>query len=216
MLFRFMQECGLSLSRAYCIFPKSTNRNVQNDLLLKSRMGNWTKPLLLAGWAKIQYARDDERLHFCINLNKNIDNKVYCNANEFPNLIYCLIFQMLSVELLNVLHRLLLTRDSLASHVVIMSTVSRVVHGTRDVLARRRTESSTSDLGESEIEPGKSVVFGAMETCMCLLSRYFPSILADSEKPQPSPRLSVPSKGIAYWSHWNFWSCWSFPYLPPY
>jgi hypothetical protein len=86
MLFRFMQKCGLSSSRAYCIFLKSTNRNVQNVLLLKSRMGNWTKPLLLAGWAKIQYARDDERPHFCINLNKNIDSEVYCNANEFPNI----------------------------------------------------------------------------------------------------------------------------------
>jgi hypothetical protein len=27
---------------------------------------------------KIQYARDDERPHFCINLN-NIDNEVYCD-----------------------------------------------------------------------------------------------------------------------------------------
>ena len=104
---------------------------------------------------------------------------------------------MLSVELLNVLHRLLLTRDSLASHVVIMSTVSRVVLGARDVLARKRTESGQDDSGEVEIEPGKSVVFGAMETCMCLLSRYFPSILADSEaeKPHPSPRMHVHSKG---------------------
>jgi hypothetical protein len=34
---------------------------------------------------KIQYARDDEIPHFCINLNKNIDSEVYCNANEFPN-----------------------------------------------------------------------------------------------------------------------------------
>ena len=104
---------------------------------------------------------------------------------------------MLSVELLNVLHRLLLTRDSLASHVVIMSTVSRVVHGARDVLARKRAEGNTTDVGENEIEPGKSVVFGAMETCMCLLSRYFPAIVADSEKPRPSPRLPVHSKGAS-------------------
>jgi hypothetical protein len=30
---------------------------------------------------KIQYARDDERPHFCINLN-NIDNEVYCDFME--------------------------------------------------------------------------------------------------------------------------------------
>jgi protease II len=85
MLFRFMQKCGLSSSRAYCIFLKSTNRNVENVLLLKSWMSNWAKPLIFARWAKIQYARDDERPHFCINLNKNTDSEVYCNANEFPN-----------------------------------------------------------------------------------------------------------------------------------
>jgi hypothetical protein len=42
----------------------------------------------LAGWAKIQYARDDERLHFYKNLNKNIDNEVCVilwKSNEFPN-----------------------------------------------------------------------------------------------------------------------------------
>jgi hypothetical protein len=34
MLFRFMQKWGLSSSRAYCIFLKSTNRNVQNVLAI--------------------------------------------------------------------------------------------------------------------------------------------------------------------------------------
>ena len=34
----------------------------------------------------IQYARDDERPHFCINLNKNIDSEVYCNANDFQTI----------------------------------------------------------------------------------------------------------------------------------
>jgi hypothetical protein len=36
----------------------------------------WT--FLLVNLRKIQYARDDERPHFCINLN-NIDNEVYCD-----------------------------------------------------------------------------------------------------------------------------------------
>ena len=34
---------------------------------------------------KIQYARDDEGPHSCINQNKNIDNDLYCSSNEFPN-----------------------------------------------------------------------------------------------------------------------------------
>lgn len=107
---------------------------------------------------------------------------------------------MLSVELLNVLHRLLLTRDSLASHLVIMSTVAHVVRGSKGVLERKRAEKGITayeSLGESEIEPGKSVVFGALETCMCLLTRYFPSLIANSEveTSQPSPRLSAHKKG---------------------
>ena len=48
MLFRFMQKCGLSSSRAYRIFVKSTNRNVQNVLLLES----WTQGAPL--WVMIE------------------------------------------------------------------------------------------------------------------------------------------------------------------
>lgn len=94
------------------------------------------------------------------------------------------------------MHRLLLTLDSLASHQIIMSSVSRVVHGTREVLTKKRTKDSAVVVGEEAIEPGKSVVFGAMETCMCLLARYFPSIFKDSGKMQQNPRLSVTSKGM--------------------
>ena len=39
--------------------------------------------------ARIQQARDDEGPHFCINQNKNIDNDLYCNYNEFPNFPFC-------------------------------------------------------------------------------------------------------------------------------
>jgi hypothetical protein len=38
MLFRFMQKCGRSSSRAYCIFLKSTNRNVQNVKVMDGQL----------------------------------------------------------------------------------------------------------------------------------------------------------------------------------
>ena len=47
----------------YCICAKSTNNNSQFSkftLLFESRIGNFLKTLLLASWAKIQYARDGE------------------------------------------------------------------------------------------------------------------------------------------------------------
>ena len=48
-------------------------------------MAKFPKTLLLVSSVKIQYARDDEGPHSCINHNKNIDNDLYCSSNEFPN-----------------------------------------------------------------------------------------------------------------------------------
>jgi hypothetical protein len=77
-LFRFMQKCGLSSSRAYCIFAQPANSNgfVQLPIHDFNNRTFWT--FLLVDLRKIQYARDDERPYFCINLN-NIDNEVYCD-----------------------------------------------------------------------------------------------------------------------------------------
>jgi hypothetical protein len=72
-----MQKCGLSLSRAYCIFAQPANSNGFVQLPIHDfNRTFWT--FLLVDLRKIQYARDDERPHFCINLN-NIDNEVYCH-----------------------------------------------------------------------------------------------------------------------------------------
>jgi hypothetical protein len=77
-LFRLMQKCGLSSSRAYFIFAQPANSNgfVQLPIHNFNNRTFWT--FLLVDLRKIQYARDDERQHFCINLN-NIDNEVYCD-----------------------------------------------------------------------------------------------------------------------------------------
>jgi hypothetical protein len=77
-LFRFMQKYGLSSSRAYCIFAQPANSNgfIQLPIHDFNNRTFWT--FLLVDLRKIQYARDDERPHFCINLN-NIDNEVYCD-----------------------------------------------------------------------------------------------------------------------------------------
>ena len=50
-------------------------------------MAKFPKTLLLVSSVKIQYARDDEGPHSCINHNKNIDNDLYCSSNEFPSSI---------------------------------------------------------------------------------------------------------------------------------
>jgi hypothetical protein len=45
------------LNRSYCNFDKPTNSNTRVTQLLKSRIANFPKTLLLVDWAKIQYAR---------------------------------------------------------------------------------------------------------------------------------------------------------------
>ena len=47
---------------------------------------------------KIQYTRDDEEPHSCINQNRNIDNDLYCCSNEFPNHLAPLTFDKLKVN----------------------------------------------------------------------------------------------------------------------
>ena len=66
MLFRFMQKCGLSLSRAYCIFLKSTNRTI-----IIFMDGQLDKTVAI-GWLSKNTIRHIERPHFCINLNKKV------------------------------------------------------------------------------------------------------------------------------------------------
>ena len=63
-------------------------------------MAKFPKTLLLVSSVKIQYVRDDEGPHSCINQNKNIDNDLYCSSNEFPNHL-ALLTMVLVTSLLN-------------------------------------------------------------------------------------------------------------------
>jgi hypothetical protein len=78
-LFRFMQKCGLSSSRAYCIFAQPANSNsfVQLPIHDFNNRTFWT--FLLVDLRKIQYARDHERPYFCILPEQHSHNEVYCD-----------------------------------------------------------------------------------------------------------------------------------------
>ena len=71
------------------IIKNTTNKpmDIQVCVCVCSSRG-WLTFLKRCYWlvrVKIQYARDDEGPHFCINQNKNIDNDLYCSSNELPN-----------------------------------------------------------------------------------------------------------------------------------
>uniref|UniRef100_A0A7N6A0F2 HEAT repeat-containing protein 5B n=1 Tax=Anabas testudineus TaxID=64144 RepID=A0A7N6A0F2_ANATE len=93
--------------------------------------------------------------------------------------------QLLAVELLNVLHRLLLTRDPPAVQLQVTAVVQETIRAAQDHLQRQRSskegeKDSQASLGEGgdtgELVPGKSLVFAAMELLVFILVRHLPQL----------------------------------------
>ncbi|KAM9804332.1 HEAT repeat-containing protein 5B [Neosynchiropus ocellatus] len=94
--------------------------------------------------------------------------------------------QLLAVELLNVLHRLLLTRDPPAIQLQVTAVVQETIRAAQDQLKQQKlnTEEGEKDsqmvLGEGgeagDLVPGKSLVFAAMELLVFILVRHLPQL----------------------------------------
>lgn len=101
----------------------------------------------------------------------------------------------LAIELCNVLHRIILTRDSLEVQLLCIEILKRVIQAANESLERQKEEklSQVEDnelkteiqkdldlLGEGgeggEIVPGQSVVYAVLEVCLCLFVRQIPSM----------------------------------------
>ncbi|KAM8739166.1 LOW QUALITY PROTEIN: HEAT repeat-containing protein 5B [Acanthopagrus schlegelii] len=97
--------------------------------------------------------------------------------------------QLLAVELLNVLHRLLLTRDPPAVQLQVSAVVQETIRAAQDHLQQQRTSKGKEEEGEKdcqtslgeggdtgELVPGKSLVFAAMELLVFILVRHLPQL----------------------------------------
>uniref|UniRef100_A0A4W6CIE9 HEAT repeat-containing protein 5B n=1 Tax=Lates calcarifer TaxID=8187 RepID=A0A4W6CIE9_LATCA len=95
--------------------------------------------------------------------------------------------QLLAVELLNVLHRLLLTRDPPAVQLQVTAVVQETIRAAQDHLQRQKTskeeegekdtQPSQGEGGDTgELVPGKSLVFAAMELLVFILVRHLPQL----------------------------------------
>uniref|UniRef100_A0A3P9KXT8 HEAT repeat-containing protein 5B n=2 Tax=Oryzias latipes TaxID=8090 RepID=A0A3P9KXT8_ORYLA len=98
--------------------------------------------------------------------------------------------QLLAVELLNVLHRLLLTRDPPAVQLLVTAVVQETVRAAQDHLQQQRAnkgkeeeeseKDSQADLGDGgetgELVPGKSLVYATMELLVFILVRHLPQL----------------------------------------
>ncbi|KOC63073.1 HEAT repeat-containing protein 5B [Habropoda laboriosa] len=101
----------------------------------------------------------------------------------------------LPIELCNVLHRMLLTRESYVIQMIVMEVLKQVMKAAQKDLAERKKiklieissaheeSNETQDvdlLGEGEengeLTPGKSLVFAILEVCLCLLVRQIPAL----------------------------------------
>ncbi|NXW34325.1 HTR5B protein, partial [Phaetusa simplex] len=105
--------------------------------------------------------------------------------------------QLLGVELLSVLHRLLLTWDPPSVQLLVTGVVQQIVRAAQDYLQEKRNTLNEDDIEEKEnplalgeggasggLVPGKSLVFAAMELLMFILVRHMPHL---SSKMSDSP-----------------------------
>uniref|UniRef100_A0A8C4VKM4 HEAT repeat-containing protein 5A n=1 Tax=Gopherus evgoodei TaxID=1825980 RepID=A0A8C4VKM4_9SAUR len=102
----------------------------------------------------------------------------------------------LGVELLNVLHRLILTRESLDIQLATLEVVRQILFAAQEhVREKRRSAEEKETLpeyGEGKdtggLVPGKSLVFATLELCVCILVRQLPQL---NPKVTGSPALKV-------------------------
>ncbi|XP_023717362.1 HEAT repeat-containing protein 5B isoform X2 [Cryptotermes secundus] len=109
----------------------------------------------------------------------------------------------LGIELCNVLHRLILTRDSPSVQLMVMEVLKQVMKAAqehfdtqkkkkiKEMVPANQESRATQEvdlLGEGgstgEIIPGQSLVFAVLEVCLCLLVRQVPAL---NPLPGPTP-----------------------------
>uniref|UniRef100_A0AAR2L3B0 HEAT repeat-containing protein 5B n=1 Tax=Pygocentrus nattereri TaxID=42514 RepID=A0AAR2L3B0_PYGNA len=116
--------------------------------------------------------------------------------------------ELLAVELLNVLHRLLLTRDPPSVQLQVTAVVQETIRSAHDHLDQLRSSKGVEDGGEKEsacvveeggdtgeLQPGKSLVFAAMELLVFLLVRHLPQVntkASDSPSHLPTKPQQLP------------------------
>ncbi|CAH0562547.1 unnamed protein product [Brassicogethes aeneus] len=103
--------------------------------------------------------------------------------------------ESLAIELCNVLHRLILTKDNHELQLLCMEVLNRVCKAAGEELdekkRRKRKEDNSFDLDllgeggeQGKLTPGKSLVFSVLEVCLCLLIRQLPSL-------SPTPNSTI-------------------------
>lgn len=108
--------------------------------------------------------------------------------------------ESLRIELCNVLHRLILTRDNRTSQLLCMEVLKQVVSAAQQCLDAKKKEKA-AELGEEnqesseldllgeggetgEILPGNSLVYAVLEVCLCVVVLQLPAL-------SPAPNSTI-------------------------
>ncbi|XP_008187609.1 HEAT repeat-containing protein 5B isoform X4 [Acyrthosiphon pisum] len=140
---------------------------------------------------------------------ENVDNFITCLKSLYTILDSPLARRMmmknciLAVETLNIMHKLLLTNDSIEVQQTIMNIVKQIVKAAQEDLKIKNSNSANEkSLGSSTaadvaclgdggqdgvLEHDKSIVFATLEVCMCLIVRQIPDM-------NPTPLVSSTRK----------------------
>ncbi|XP_043844188.1 HEAT repeat-containing protein 5A [Dromiciops gliroides] len=98
--------------------------------------------------------------------------------------------QDLGVELLNVLHRVILTRESPSIQLAALEVVRQIIYAAQEHVKEKRRSAEVDDgaaeketlpeFGEGKdtggLVPGRSLVFATLELCVCILVRQLPEL----------------------------------------
>ncbi|NWS14930.1 HTR5A protein, partial [Pachyramphus minor] len=120
--------------------------------------------------------------------------------------------QELGVELLNVLHRLILTRESPDIQLAALEVVRLILFAAQEHVKEKRRSAEVDDgaaeketlpeFGEGKdtggLVPGKSLVFATLELCVCILVRQLPQLnpkLTCSPAVQPGKHVLLSEDG---------------------
>uniref|UniRef100_A0A7N6BFF2 HEAT repeat-containing protein 5A n=1 Tax=Anabas testudineus TaxID=64144 RepID=A0A7N6BFF2_ANATE len=153
--------------------PEDVNSDRLPPFSLTLGPSDWTEVFLLINVTTLK-----------IELILRINFAVSCMQTVFVS------FQALSVELLSVLHRLLVTRESASVHLAVLDLLQQIVMAAQEHVREKRRSAEVDD-GAAEKEtlpefgegrdtggliPGRSLVFGALELCLCVLVRKLPQL----------------------------------------
>ena len=92
---------------------------------------------------------------------------------------YLLTNRQITVELLNILYRLILTRDNFKAQNLCLKVVNCILVAQIHLNNQSNTISEKFDIYETDFVDEKSIFYALLEVHLCLLIRYFPNICYD-------------------------------------